>query len=330
VRPTSPAVASVLAALGLACHTAPGESPRVAKLRRIHADLRERLEERVSRDRFLGTALADRGQVVVAVRTSLLERVVQEIARRYLDEVHLDLDLNARVRAQGEIRVSIKIGKIKAGDWKVELLIHRVRGVLRAGVPRVTLSGANAIGLDVPVTLEQAEGRATIHFSWDSAGLANLVCRNFEIDKTLAGRVAPEKYEVSGRLLLAAGDEAVLARPSFPDARFRLRVDLAPESWAEIRQAIEGQDTFLKCGLGIDPEKIVPKLRELTRKGFVVKLPRSLFRTITVPASISRSVEVLDRTVELSVRPNDLRMETDALWSSASVHSRMHEIPDGS
>jgi len=53
-----------------------------------------------------------------------------------------------------------------------------------------------------------------------------------------------------------------------------------------------------------------------------VKLPRSLFRTVELPARFRGEVAVEERSVELEVRTNDLRVTPRAFWYSAAVRSR--------
>jgi hypothetical protein len=97
------------------------------------------------------------------------------------------------------------------------VLIQR-SGVLRAATPTVTLPAPDRLALAVPVTLERGEGTASVHFEWDSSGLANAVCADFEVDRTIQGRVLPDAYSLKGGLVLAATDDAVLARPTLQDA----------------------------------------------------------------------------------------------------------------
>ena len=60
-------------------------------------------------------------------------------------------------------------------------------------------------------------------------------------------------------------------------------------------------------------------LKELAAKGIKVGLPASIFRTVSFPAHLRKSVKVNQRTVGLRVTAESLRIETATLWSSASV-----------
>jgi hypothetical protein len=123
--------------------------------------------------------------------------------------------------------------------------------------------------------------------------------------------------------VLSSHAETVVAQPEFPDKAFRLRIDLSPESWDEVRKTLGEQDTFLKCGMALDPDTVMSRLKELGQSGFDVHLPRTLFRKIELPASVQPSVAVEDHHVSLDVRPNALRVTKDALWYSAAIRSRV-------
>lgn len=318
-----------LVALGLlaACGPSPAgqRAERVAALTARQEALWTAFNEKVAGDPLLAAALADEGEVLLALRRPLLQGMVTEVASRYLDRVELDLALGAKVEATGEVKVKTRIGEIKAGVWTVNLVVHHVRGVLHAQPPTVSLEGDQRLALSLPVSLQQAQGRAGVRFTWDSRGLANAVCRDFEVTRGIQGKVLPAVHTFRGSLRLIPIADSVMARPSFADRPYRLKVDLTPESWAEVRGALAEQDSFFKCGLALEPDKIVAKLRELTLKGFDVRLPRTLFRDFVLPASLEQSVRVEDKTLMVSVKPSALRTVEDALWLSAALEVRRHQ-----
>ena len=285
------------------------------------AALHVRLQELVAADPFVTEVLADHGEVVVAVSPALVEDLIQEVAGRYLDRVALDLDLGATFHAGREVKIGTFLGTLKAGRWDVDVTVDRVRGVLEARPPRVRFAEASQVRLDIPVMLREAHGTAGVHFKWDAGSLAGAVCRDFEVRQRVQARVLPEEYAVTGAFRISAGAKALVAQPLFPATTFRLRVDLAPGSWADVRRALEEQDRLLRCGLALDPDDMLAKLKDVLRKGFDVKLPRSLFRPVELPAHLTREVAVEDRRVELEVRTNDLRVTPRAFWYSAAVRS---------
>jgi hypothetical protein len=238
-------------------------------------------------------------------------------------EVHLEPDVE--VEEGGEIRVKVLVARVKAGDWRVHLTIHRIDGILRAETPAVTVTGTNRLGVTVPVTLEEGRGEATLRFRWDAAGVAGAVCGDFETTQHITGRVLPAGYTIDGAFVLSANERTIVAQPEFPAEKFRLIVDLSPESWDDVRRTLASQDKIFKCGIALNPPDVIQKLRDLGRKGFNVKLPRSIFRTVELPASVSEAVTVENRRVELSVRPNVLRVTPRTFWYSAAVKTAISD-----
>lgn len=298
---------------------------RIAELHAAHEALHDSLEALVAGDSLLLAAAADTGQVIVALREPLVENLVNEVTRRYLDRVEVHLTPDVEVEESGEIRVKVLVARVKAGDWHVHLTIHRIDGVLRAKPPEVTVTGTNRLGLALPVTLEDGRGEATLRFRWDAAGVAGAVCGDFETTQRITGRVLPAGYTIDGAFVLSANERTIVAEPEFPAEKFRLVVDLSPESWDEVRRTLASQDKIFKCGIALDPPDVIQKLRALGRKGFNVKLPRSIFRTVELPASVSEAVTVETRRVELSVRPNVLRVTPRTFWYSAAVETAISD-----
>jgi hypothetical protein len=109
--------------------------------------------------------------------------------------------------------------------------------------------------------------------------------------------------------------------------KFRLRLELTSDSWQAVRAALESQDKLLRCGIGIDTDELIGKLKELVREGFDVTLPRSVYRPFVLPAGVNRSVEVAGRRIVLSVEPQRLRTVHGALWYSASVETASQLTP---
>ena len=297
---------------------------RLSALQKRQAQLWERLNARVEADPVLALVLASEGEVLVGMRSGLLRKLVTEVAARYLDRVALDLKLDAKVAAQGDIHVKkAMLGDVTAGTWHLELVIHRVRGVLGARTPVVDVKGDRTVTLELPVSLDKARGKATIHFAWDSKGMANVLCHDFEVTRTIDGTLLPDVHSFKGGLVLTALDNSVLAQPTFKDVPYRLKVDLTPEAWKDVEAALNEQDSFFKCGIGIDPDKILPKLREILLKGFDVRLPKKLFRSFALPASLARTLEHDGRRLALTIKPDALRFSNDALWYSSAVSAQL-------
>jgi hypothetical protein len=296
-----------------------GGEPEIDRLHREHGRLRAELARVLARDQVVSDVQQDGGLIIVAVRAAYLGELIREVAARYFDRVELDLTPDLRVHHEEEVNRKTIVGTLKGGRWTVDVTIERISGTLRGGAPRFSVSRENRLDLVVPVALQGAEGQARVQFTWNANLLASVICRDFQVDERIRGRVLPQSYEVHGAFTFEARPGALVARPEFRSERFRLRIDLAQESWDRIRRALEAQDRPSKCGLALDPQALMTKLEALGRKGFEVRLPRSLLHDITLPASVSGSATVEGREIALTVEPRAFRVTRDHTWYSVAV-----------
>ncbi len=311
-----------LALAPLGCLRPADHHERLAAQRADYLALKARLDQLTSGDPLLKEASASEGEVLVVIRTALLDEILERVTYEYLDRVELDLPVAAQVHHAGEVRISTFLGKMKAGAWTVDVTIPRVKGVLRAGRAGASLAGKNRVTLRVPVSLQKGEGAATVQFAWDAASLATLACRDARLTETLDWRVLPGEYQLNGAFLLGATTDSIVADPAFPPQAFRMHIDLREDSWSRVRAALEKQDSWARCGAALNPEEALGKLRGLLKDGFNVRLPRSLFRSVRLPASIRQSVTFEGRAVDLAVRTLGLDLRPEALWYVVEVKLR--------
>jgi hypothetical protein len=305
---------------------APHDDPvRMASLKATYDQLHQRLEKAAAGEPLVASAIADRGQVVLAMRSGLIEELAGTMARRYLDRVTVDLS-EVEAHGSGELGKKTFLGRIKLGEWSVSLDLGDVKGQLRAGSPRVGLRGPDLIDVELPVDVRKTEGDATLHFGWDSAGLANVVCKDFELTREIRGRVLAQRHRLSGALRLDNTGESLTATPVFSDRHIQLKLDLTARSWGVVEAALRSQDTAGKCAV-LDPDKGLVQLRELAARGVKVRLPDSIFRTVSLPARLHKSVKVHQSTVGLRVTAESLRIKDATLWSSASVQVQTNATP---
>jgi hypothetical protein len=324
---------SMAAAVGAAAIASPPpETPPAAEadpqpateLPRLNRALRARLDTLLAADPVVAEAMRTSGDVVIAVRAAFARSVVRELTHRYFDRVVVDLrDLD--VFRQGDLRKQTPLGRVRVGEWAVDMRVHQVKGVLRAGEPRVHFLPGNQVELEFPVHLEQGHGRATLDFAYDSKGLANLVCKDFQATQSVTGGVIPEKYPVTGSFRLRTAPNSLTAKPDFTET-FRVRLDLDPGSWAAVRARLQKEDRVGRCGLALNPDKALTELRTIADRGFDVKLPRQLFRTVVLPAEGAQTVQVEQQQVHVAVHQNALRLGEDLVWYSAQVNV---ELPKG-
>jgi hypothetical protein len=182
-----------------------------------------------------------------------------------------------------------------------------------------SLRGPDLVDVELPVEVQETEGDAVVRLGWDSAGLASVVCKDFELTREIRGRVLAQRHLVSGALRLHNTGESLTATPVFPERRIRLKLDLTARSWGVVEAALRSQDTSGKCGTRMDPDKGRVRLRALAARGIKVRLPDSIFRAVRLPARLRKSVQVSQRSVGLRLKAESLRIETATLWSSVSV-----------
>ena len=318
-------LAAGLFAMGFTgCRPAPDpkvEAARLASLRRSYDDLHGRLEKAVAQDPFAQRVFADRGQVVVAIRSGLIEELAGTVAQRYLDRVSLDLTA-VEASDEGAIHKDTFLGRMKVGEWAVDIDIAELRISLAAVQPKVSLRADDRIEIELPVDVKESEGRIGIHFSWNSTSLANLVCKDFGLTRDLRGRVLPQRHVLSGALRIGSGGDSFTLTPVFPDRKIPLKVDLTPSSWQTVEAALRAQNTTDRCGTLMKPDNIIARLRELGAKGVKVGIPESIFRVVRLPAHLEQAVKIGDRTVNLTVKSEGLTVLPQLLWTSASAHVR--------
>ena len=296
-------------------HAAPAS--RLRELQRLHDELHARLEAGVGCDPIAVRALADPGRIVIAVRAGVIEDLTARVAHQYLQQVTLDLT-TLKAQADGDVRKDTLIGRKSVGRWAVAVVIHDLVGRLRAGRPRLDFA-QNVLDVELPVEVEPASGRIGLHFSWDSASVVNLVCKDFEVTLDLEGRIPRQSHVLRGRIELAADDRALTATPLVHGPPIPLRIDLTPGSWSKVEATLRSQDTLGRCGMFLDPEEVLGRLHEIVAKGIKIHLPPSIFRPVRLPARFEETVKVNDRVVHLSLAGERLRSSESMLWSSTQI-----------
>jgi len=290
---------------------------RLRELQRLHDTLHDRLEEGVRRDPVAARALADPGQLVIVVRSSLIEDLAARVARQYLQQVTVDLKA-LETHAGGRLRRDTFIGRQKVGEWAVAVVIHELVGQLRAGQPRLSFA-RNSLDVELPLEVKATSGRIGLHVSWESASGVNLVCKDFDVELELDGRVPRQQQVLRGRIELGADDEALTATPVVDERSFPLKIELTEDSWGKVAAALRSQDSPGRCGMFLHPRRVLHKLHALVAGGITIRLPRSIFRPVRLPARFEQTVKVSDSVVRLALAGERLRSSESMLWSSTTV-----------
>lgn len=290
---------------------------RGGALQSAHDQLRARLASAVERDPVAARASADPGQIVIAVRSGLVEKLAARTARRYLQQVSLDLTA-VKAHARGDLRRQTLIGRRKVGEWDVRVVIGSLVGQLQVGEPRIAFA-SNVLQVELPLEVQAVAIPVELRFAWNSKGLADLVCQDFQLRLSLEGRAARQQHVLEGRIELTAGPLGLSALPVVPDRSFLLQLELTPDSWTRVGAALRSQDTLSRCGMFLEPEDVLQELRRLVAKGIRVRLPAKIFRRIALPAGFEQEVTVGDRVVRLTLVDQKLFSSEAMLWASARV-----------
>jgi hypothetical protein len=281
-------------------------------------------------DTLLWSIVADSGEVAVGLKPELINHLVKEVTKRYLHKVELDLNLGIEVNEGETVKVKAAFGKmVTAGSWKVHVTVHRIQAVLAAGEPNLSVVEANRLRLKVPVRAVSGYGTVTVEFDWDASGVVSAACHDFHAKVDADGTAVPREYNVTGDLVLAAVGDRVVAVPQFPVQKIQVSIAPTEATWAKVRSTMAGLSDMGKCGIGMKvmtPEKITTLLTKVLTKGFSIKLPTKIVPTLTFPASVSQSVKVEGRDVQLSVKPRELKVTPRAFWYSAHVSTQISEI----
>lgn len=327
---TAAAMESVESRMASAAAPPDSMTPRMKELQSQLEALADSIKVATAADTLLWGIAADPGEVAVGLKPELINRLVQEATRRFLKRVELDINLGEEVDEGETVKVKGPFGKmITAGSWKVHVTVKRIQAVLAADPPLVSVAGENRLRVSVPVRAVSGYGTATVAFTWDAQGVTGAACSDFQKTLDVDGNAVPRSYNVTGDLVLAAVGDRIVASPHFPVQKIRVSISPSEATWAKTRATMSELNELGKCGIGmkvLSPDKIVALLNKVLTKGFNIKLPTKIVPTLHFPASVSESVEVEGRQVNLAVKPRTLLITPRAFWYSANVQTGVREI----
>ncbi len=296
-----------------------GQASEHARLRAEVEALRERLKARLAEDSLVQRIAADTADVLIGIRTPLLQQIMAAGTRSYLGRVQLHLEPDLVIHESESVGLRLGPVMLKAGEWRVQVTIERLEAVLSADTVSLAVADSNRLDVVIPVQTRDGNGRAQIHFEWDAAVATGLICRSFEVSETFSGRVAPRRYDVRGSFVLAAEGDRIVARPHQTGPRWIVSPQPSAAAWSRVREILDRQNHIFRCGLALSPDGVERTLRELLQRGFRFRLPDSVLKPIPLPAAIREELAVGDRSLRVAVRPVGLHLTPQALWYSAAV-----------
>ncbi len=257
--------------------------------------------------------------IVVVVPGVVLDDLAGRMTQRYREGALVDFRPELKEHVEEKIRVKMLVARVTAGTVRLDIHVHHLKGrIATTREPELRLVPPDGLALSLPARVMDGEGTATFDAAWEPKAYASVVCRGFETHQTLSGVLAPLSHTLEARVRFVLADGRVEALPRIEREKVRLRFDLTERSWERVRQVFVEQDEFLKCGMAIDPDRMVAILRKLGAKGVRIRLPGALPR-FTIPVTFAETVEDslfrIDAELmrpELAVRPDHLRFGFDA------------------
>jgi hypothetical protein len=317
MRPRAAALATLVLVPVLATAPACGRSDRqtpeslradIAALEKERDALRGRMNELILKDpRVQGMPDTP---VRVGVPTTLARDLIQRVVAGFVDQVTLELK-NIKVKKSGTVKKVVTIGQ-----YDLLVTINKVTGRLKTGRPDVTFGG-DQISLALPVTVASGTGNATITFKWDGKNVSGAVCGDMEVTQEVSGGVRPDRYPVSGGLVLTATAQDILAEPRFPLIKINLKVNPSPESWAAAQKILDDKEGT--CGYVLDKVNVMGILQKLIDKGFNVRLPTEKIKPLAVPVGIDPTMRVRGQPVALGIKVGELAITESTIWLGAHV-----------
>jgi hypothetical protein len=299
----------------------PTPAADVAALEKTRDELRARLLALRNQDPLLGQAPA--ADILVGLPVAFSTDLVRQVLDGFLSQIEIVLE-DLDVRKEDEVHVKSFVATITPGAYKLHLKLHEVRALLKPGAPNLAFKG-NRLAISLPVALAEGQGRATLDLDWTSRGIGSAVCEDFQVSLPVTGRVKPASYAVNGAFVLKVEDGALVAKPELRDLMVHLAVDPSAETWKAVDGVIA--ERSWKCEKVLGAINLPRVLKGVLDKGFDVRVPASLVKTIRLPAAVEQSVTLEDRTYALSGEPVDLRITPDLLWFGARVRAAAGEAP---
>jgi len=270
-----------------------------------------------------GLGRAPEAGILVGMPTRLTQRVLGQVVTGLFGETTLTLK-NLKASVSKDVRAKLLIRKRTIGHIDLSVDIHEVQGVLEPGEPTLTFGG-NRVGIRLPVRVARGSGRATLHARWDSKGLANAVCGDVEVHPEVSGSVVPTDYLVEGAFHFAVRDGRIVLTPDFGELAVRLFVKASEESWQVVDKVVEERNAV--CRTALNKVDLREQLEKVLGKGFSVKIPPKIFKPLSLPAGIEKSLEMQGVKLTLAVVPTNLVITPDRLWYGADVRAKGAKAP---
>lgn len=289
----------------------PAERRRTEKDR----ELLKRVRALAARDSLWQGLMASDRDVAAIIPLPVLQSLCNRVARDYVQGARLDFDPNVRKHFDQEIRFKLLGGTSGAGHIVGDVRVNHLQGQLSVdGDPKLKLLPPDGLQLTAPIQVRHGSGRVNLDMKWDPNFLVAIVCHGFGFQQTLTGEVRPFTHVLQTRIRFDTDGSSVLGRPEVRRDRVTVPCEFTPASLAKVRAALLEQDKFLKCGMVMNADSALARLRALVRQDVEFRMPKRLFKPFSLPVSLRQQYDVEDFRItarmedpEVVVRPRYLR-----------------------
>jgi hypothetical protein len=301
----------------------PPTPEEIAALQAKRDALGERLRAATSREEE-SLKDAPRGGIMLGIPTGFTRSIVQQVVTGLFDGMTLTLR-NLKVHHEGEVKAKVVFRKKVVGAFVLDVDIQEIQGTLKPGPPELAFS-TNRIGVALPVRLAEGNGRATLHFRWDSKGLAaNTICGDVDTTKFVTGGVVPGDYRLEGAFVVGTRGESVTLTPEFPDLVVRIFVDPSEQAWGVVDEVVKDQRKG--CEIALNKIDLKKQLAKILGKGFGVRIPQKILRPVRLPAGVTQSLEIQGVKMPVTVKFTGVLVAQDRIWYGADIQVAGH-APD--
>jgi len=296
---------------------------------RIRAEqdfLLRRVRDHAEHDSLWQAILRSDRDVVAIVPQPLLQTLCDRVAQSYLQGARLDFDPDLGVNLDQQIRARLVGKEVGAGRIFGRVQVTQLNGLLRAsGNPKLTLLPPDGLELSTPVHVVEGRGRVKIDMRWDPSLLVSVVCRGFGFQEILDGEVVPFSHVLHTRIRFTPEESRITGHPVVRRDRISVPCEFTPKSLTKVREALREQDRFLRCGIAMDPDTVLARLRQLVRSNIRIRLPRSLFKPFSVPVSLEEEYEAGD--FRISARAQDPEVEVRPEYLMFGFRAALRVLP---
>ena len=290
---------------------------RVERLKAERGRLQEELRSALTDDARLVDVPT--GSVLIGLPATLVEAIVAEALTGPLKNVRLSLKDVAELQRSDTVKTKTFLGMMTLGQYALTVDVREVQAIMRPKTPKLVF-GANRIAIDLPVSVESGNVKATLVFQWDGRKLAGVVCGDLTGTHELLATVPPVQIRLRGRFDVEAKGEHLIVKPVIAPLDLAFNVEPRQKTWDFIDGLIESKNAV--CEAALRKAAVGQKVRDLVARGFKVRLPTHWVHSMTLPASFRDTFDVQGTSAGLAIMPTGVSITKTRIWYGADLTVR--------